>query len=197
MRKYLLAALAATTTVVATPALAQATGNAPGTGLRVEGIVGYDNARVPGVDSSGVTYGARVGYDFDAGGLVVGIDGEVTDSSTEECENGFEATGDEICAEFGRDLYVGGRVGARVGSNTLLYAGAGYTNARVNLDYDDGTAGGLDNFRLAEDLDGVRVSGGAEFGIGTNAFVRAEYRYSNYEQDIERHQVVGGFGFRF
>jgi outer membrane immunogenic protein len=197
MRKYLLAALAATTTVVSTPALAQTTGTAPGTGLRVEGIVGYDNARVPGVDSSGIVYGARVGYDFGAGGLVVGIEGEATDSSVEECENGFEATGDEICAEFGRDLYVGGRVGARVGSNTMVYGLAGYTNARVNLDFEDGTAGGLDDFRIAEDLDGVRVGAGAEFGIGTNAFVRAEYRYSNYEQDIERHQVVGSFGFRF
>ena len=197
MRKYLLAALAATTTVVATPALAQTTGNAPGTGLRVEGIVGYDNARVPGVDSSGIVYGARVGYDFDAGGLVVGIDGEITDSNVEECENGFEATGDEICAEFGRDLYVGGRLGARVGSNTLLYGSAGYTNARVNLNYEDGTNGSLNDFTLAEDLDGVRVGGGAEFGIGSNAFIRAEYRYSNYEQGFEKHQVVAGFGFRF
>jgi len=197
MRKYLLAALAAGTTLAATPALAQTTGNAPGTGLRVEGIIGYDNARVPGVDSSGIVYGARAGYDFDAGGLVVGIEGEITDSSVEECENGFEAATDEICAEFGRDLYVGGRVGGRVGSNTLLFATAGYTNARVNLNYEDGTNGTLDDFRLAEDLDGVRVGAGAEFAIGPSAFVRAEYRYSNYEQDIERHQVVGGFGFRF
>ena len=195
MRKYLLAAVAAT--AFATPALAQTTGNAPGTGLRIEGIVGYDNARVPGVDSSGVTYGARVGYDFNAGGLVLGIDGEVSDSSVEECENGFDTANDEICAEFGRDLYVGGRIGAPVGSNTLLYASAGYTNARVNLDYEDGTNGTLNDFRLTDDLDGVRVGAGAEFGIGSNAFVRAEYRYSNYEQDIERHQVVGGFGFRF
>ena len=195
MRKYLLAAVAAT--AFATPALAQTTGNAPGTGIRIEGIVGYDNARVPGVDSSGVTYGARVGYDFNAGGLVLGIDGEVSDSSVEECENGFDTANDEICAEFGRDLYVGGRIGAPVGSNTLLYASAGYTNARVNLDYEDGTNGTLNDFRLTDDLDGVRVGAGAEFGIGSNAFVRAEYRYSNYEQDIERHQVVGGFGIRF
>ncbi len=195
MRKYLLAALAAST--IATPAFAQTTGSAPGTGLRVEGIVGYDNARVPDLNSSGVVYGAGVGYDIDMGGAVLGVDAEITDSSVEECESGFNNANDEICAEFGRDLYIGGRVGARVGSNSLLYARAGYTNARVNLDYEDGLTVPGDDFSLAEDLDGVRVGAGAEFGIGPNSFIKAEYRYSNYEQDIERHQVVGGFGFRF
>jgi outer membrane immunogenic protein len=33
--------------------------------------------------------------------------------------------------------------------------------------------------------------------LGTNSFAKAEYRYSNYEQGVERHQVMGGFGFRF
>jgi outer membrane immunogenic protein len=33
--------------------------------------------------------------------------------------------------------------------------------------------------------------------IGSSAYIGAEYRYSNYEADISRHQVAGTLGFRF
>ena len=33
--------------------------------------------------------------------------------------------------------------------------------------------------------------------LGPNSFAKTEYRYSNYEQGFEKHQVVAGFGFRF
>ena len=44
---------------------------------------------------------------------------------------------------------------------------------------------------------GWRVGAGAEFALSRNTFVKAEYRYSNYEGSLSRNQVVGGFGFRF
>ena len=72
MRKYLLAALLAGT--FATPAMAQDT--APFSGVRVEGIVGYDTTDVEGEGSDGVTYGAQVGYDLQSGGALVGIEAE-------------------------------------------------------------------------------------------------------------------------
>ena len=97
----------------------------------------------------------------------------------------------------GRDLYVGGRVGSVVGGNTLLYAKAGYTNARVRVDYEDGTAGTVNDFTDRTNLDGVRAGAGAQFAIGSNAYLKTEYRYSNYQDGVDRHQVVGGLGFRF
>jgi outer membrane immunogenic protein len=96
---------------------------------------------------------------------------------------------------MGRDIYVGARVGTTVGANTLLYAKAGYTNARVRTTY-DGPGTALD-FDVGENLDGFRVGAGAEFALGPNSFLKTEYRYSNYEQDFAKHQVVAGFGFRF
>jgi outer membrane immunogenic protein len=45
--------------------------------------------------------------------------------------------------------------------------------------------------------DGIRAGAGLEYALGQNLFVKAEYRYSNYEAGVERNQVVGGFGFRF
>ena len=193
MRKYLLALFAAG--VAATPAMAQE--SAPFSGVRVEGIVGYDTTDVEDENSDGITYGAQVGYDIQSGNAVFGIEGEASDSTVDECVNDVDVVGDELCVQAGRDLYVGGRVGAVVGSNVLLYGKAGYSNARVALDYEDGTAGTALDFEEGENLDGVRVGGGAEIALGPNAYAKAEYRYSNYEQGFDRHQVVGGIGFRF
>ena len=43
----------------------------------------------------------------------------------------------------------------------------------------------------------MRVGAGIQYAIGRNAFVNAEYRYSNYEDGVSRNQVLGGFGVRF
>lgn len=197
MRKYLLAALVAGT--VATPALSQQVAPAaPFTGLRVEGIVGYDRGGTEDVDDSeGVVYGAGVGYDFQLGNLVAGIEGEVSDSTVDECSDAVIVAGDTLCAQVGRDLYVGGRVGSLVGPRTLLYAKAGYTNGRLATEYEDGIDGDAGDIELGEELDGARLGAGIEHAIGPNSFVKAEYRYSNYEQGFEKHQAVAGFGFRF
>ena len=193
MRKYLLAALLAGS--FATPAVAQ--DNAPFSGIRVEGIVGYDTTDVEDEGSDGVLYGAQVGYDFQSRGAVFGIEAEISDSTVDECVSGVDLPGDTLCAQLGRDLYVGGRIGAAVSDNILLYGKAGYTNGRVNLDYEDGTAGTAADFEVGENLDGVRVGAGLEFALGPNSYAKTEYRYSNYEQGFDRHQVVAGFGFRF
>ena len=54
MRKYVLCALLA---AAAAPAAAQEA--VPFSGVRVEGVVGYDAADVEGENSDGVTYGAQ------------------------------------------------------------------------------------------------------------------------------------------
>lgn len=193
MRKYLLAALCAGT--LATPAFAQDQGNL--SGFRVEGLVGYDRPSIADENADGVLYGMGVGYDFQSGNTVFGIEAEATDSTANERVAGFALPGDELRVRAGRDLYVGGRVGAVVSGGTLLYAKAGYTNARVRVDYEDGTAGTINDFTDRTNLDGVRAGAGAQFAIGTNAYLKTEYRYSNYQDGVDRHQVVGGFGFRF
>lgn len=193
MRKSLFAVALATAS--ATPALAQ--DPAPFSGVRVEGQVGYDRTDVEGENSDGVTYGAQVGYDVQRRGAVFGVEGEIADSTVDECVQDVDLVGDELCLAAGRDLYVGGRAGAAVSPNVLVYGKAGYTNARANLDYEDGTDGTTLDFEEGENLDGVRVGGGVEVALGPNSYAKTEYRYSNYEQGFDRHQVVAGFGFRF
>jgi outer membrane immunogenic protein len=192
MRKLIVVASLAAASL-ATPALAQDKG--PFTGIHVEGIAGWDRNHVQGGHSDGIVYGVGAGFDFQAGRALLGVEGEASDSSADQCLTGTIVATDRLCAKAGRDLYVGGRVGALVGASTLVYAKAGYTNARYAVNYTEPT--GVNNFNLHENLDGVRVGGGIEQAVGRNAYVKAEYRYSNYEQDVSRHQVVAGFGFRF
>lgn len=176
MKKIALALVALT---VAAPAYAQDA--TVFTGGHVSGVVGYDviDLNTAGLDNpSGVVFGANVGYDFQTGGAVIGLEGEVTDASSK-----IEVANVTV-ASAARDLYVGARLGF-VAGRTLVYAKAGYTNARI-----ESIAGNAN-------ADGVRVGAGAEMRLGANLFGKVEYRYSNYEAEVERHQVVAGVGFRF
>jgi outer membrane immunogenic protein len=187
------AALAAT--AFAVPAMAQdatASSDTPFSGPRVEGLVGWDRVQNRGHDS-GVAYGIGAGYDWQSGGMVFGAEVEAADSSTKRCAGARTPANPRICARSGRDLYVGGRVGTVLGDRTLLYAKAGYDNSRIKASFDDGTS----KLHDGRNLDGVRLGAGAEYKLGRNTYVKAEYRYTNAEDHWSRQQVVGGVGFRF
>ena len=191
MRNLVLASLLAT--AFATPALAQGA-DAPFTGPRVEALVGWDRVQGSGDKSDDVGYGVAAGYDVQAGGAVIGGEVEYSDSNNKACVGSTTVADPRLCLKAGRDLYVGGRVGTAIGASTLLYAKAGYTNADAKFTGDDGTGQvTLDKTHL----DGVRVGAGIEHKVGSNAYVKSEYRYSNYESGVERHQVLAGVGYRF
>lgn len=214
MRKIATAllSLGALTAATAVPAHAQEV-NPTFTGPRVEGLVGYDTVRSGDSSSSsdesadGLLYGGAVGFDFGVGGAVFGIDAEIT-GSTGEVTIPFAPTS-VLTSRTGRDIYVGARGGALVTPATLVYAKAGYTNARLNASFSNSNAVVTGNY----DLDGYRLGAGVEQAVGRNTFAKIEYRYSNYDNatlrdssganvgnlgiDTDRHQVVVGFGLRF
>lgn len=181
-------ALAAAT---ATPALAQ---DGDFTGPHAEVVAGWDHVSADGEGQSGFTYGGSIGYDYQIGSLVVGVSGEVTGSTTDRSFHDVATAGDTLKSEAGRDYYAGGRIGYVVMPQTLVYGSVGYTNARVNYDYNTGTNVG--NFERHDDLDGIRLGAGIERDFGP-FLGKIEYRYSNYEQDFSRHQVLAGLGVRF
>ena len=198
MRRLLVGALLtggmAAAAAVATPALAQA--DTAFSGPRVEGVVGWYRPKASGEHQDGVAAGVGAGYDFRSGGAVFGVEGEATASTAKDCTHDVVVTCDKLCLKAKRDLYVGGRVGAVVAPKTLLYAKAGYSNARFSADYKDGGTGAT-NSSSASNLDGVRVGGGVEHELGSKSYVKAEYRYTNYEKGAERHQLLAGVGVRF
>lgn len=219
--KKLIVCLATGGVLASVPALAQET--APTfSGPRVEAIIGYDKSRAgSSVDSDsvvdrnesmdGLLYGVGVGYDVDLGNVVVGAEGEFTDSTAKQkFGNGDFAGFGSGNIKTNRDLYVGGRVGMKVAPTTLVYAKAGYTNGRFGAYSTDGETA----FREKFDVDGYRVGAGVEQAVSSNTFAKLEYRYSKYSKgevdfgddgsesgrfdvDLDRHQVVAAVGMRF
>ena len=206
---------------IAAPAMAQSAIDGPFTGPRVELTTGYDNVSA-GSDSDsdianddqsidGLLYGVGVGYDFNAGGVVLGIEGEYSGStaSVDYNNDGGVNTFGFGRVDTGRDLYVGARAGILADPQTLVYVKGGYTNAQLNLQANDGTPS-LDR---SYELDGFRVGAGVERAFTPNTFGKLEYRYSNYSSadfgtdnsvlvddfrvDTDRHQVAVSVGYRF
>ena len=205
---------------VGTPAMAQDSSNFDG--FRLEALAGYDVSQAGSTvdddseadnDQSidGVAYGIGAGYDFDAGGVVLGVEAEYAGSTgATDFETGdFEDIGIGN-VEAGRDLYVGARAGVKASDDLLVYAKGGYTNATYNFRSRDGET----EFETDLDADGYRLGAGAEYALSGNTFAKIEYRYSNYsdaeidfendtpdievgEIDLDRHPVMAGFGMRF
>jgi outer membrane immunogenic protein len=189
----------------------------------VAGVGGYDKNQAGSttdndVDDSddqsaeGVVWGGAVGYDMDLGTMVVGAEAELTESTADtKSLDGDPETFGLGSVEAGRDIYVGARAGFKATPNTLLYGKVGYTNARYGF---LGTDGEVEDEQHL-DVDGWRAGAGVEQKIGSNAFAKLEYRYSNYsnaevdfepegipdtdpvEVDLDRHQVMAGVGWRF
>ncbi|MCX7285058.1 MAG: outer membrane beta-barrel protein [Novosphingobium sp.] len=222
--KNIIAILAAGTALAATPAFAQdATPAEAFSGFRAEALIGYDHHRSGSsedVDTDrdlkqsidGVTYGGAVGYDMAVGSnLVVGAEAEITESSAGWDNNNSKPNVFNLGrVDAGRQYYLGGRVGYAMSPATMVYVKGGYSNQRYNLQGTDGTT----NLRQRLDTDGYRVGAGVEQKLGTNAYVKLEYGYNNYNRgefdfngdtpdssrfdiDTDRHQVMVGAGLRF
>jgi len=117
----------------------------------------------------GFVYGGAIGYDLQSGSVVYGIEGEISDTTA--------GPG----AIIGRDLYIGGRLGYALSPKALLYVKAGYDNFRV----------------FGTNLDGVRVGAGLEYNVSDSIFLRGEYRYTDSQFGIDRHQAIAAVGFKF
>ena len=180
--------------LAAVPVSAQtvAAADAAFTGPRVEAHVGYDrlgtNNTTGNID--GVTYGVGVGYDHAFGGAVVGVE---VNAALSSIDDDATTAGSTFGVKAKRDLDASVRVGAVVGSRALIYGKVGYANSRFRATLVDATG----TVRASDNLEGVRAGVGVEYALGTNSFAKAEYRYTNYEQGVDRNQALIGVGFRF
>ncbi|WP_112380978.1 outer membrane protein [Sphingomonas carotinifaciens] len=218
MRKIAVALLVAGS-AVATPALAQSGVNPIFTGPRVEGTLGWDHVGAgssvdndnDGSDQNidGLLYGGGIGYDFAAGGALLGVEGEITGSTAKSDRRAYDDQFGFGRVKTGRDLYVGARAGIMADPATLIYVKGGYTNLKLNVLAGNTNTQTDTGFKL----DGWRLGAGAERAISGNTYAKLEYRYSNYNRgqidyatgatsarfdvDTDRHQVVASYGIRF
>jgi outer membrane immunogenic protein len=198
MRLLIASALLASA-AIATPAFAQdAPASAPEgkefQGFKILAVTGIDHVTSDFDNETGLTYGGVVGYDYQAGKAVFGVEGEIDGSTAKNCTNNIATPGDRGCIKAGRDLYAGVRAGVVVGNKALLYVKGGYANGRITGTY---TAGATTS-KYGYNSDGWRVGTGVELPVAKNMLVRAEYRYTNYtDTSLARHQGVVGFGVKF
>jgi outer membrane immunogenic protein len=176
-------------------------------GLSIEADDGVDSGSLEG-DESGLVYGVEAGYDFAIGtsGLTVGPLVGISFSNTERCEEVFG--NDRACGELKRDVEAGVRAGGPLGSRGFFYAKVSYVNGKAEGRYTNADDPSL-NGAASVKRDGLRFGAGIEYALGGPAYAKVEYRFTAYkgyeafvegfdvDLDIDRHQVLGGVGFRF
>jgi outer membrane immunogenic protein len=93
---------------------------------------------------------------------------------------GAEATVDNVFDR--RDLGVAGRIGYTLNDNALLYGKVGYANWRQVRNVD---------------TEGLRLGGGLEVNLAGPVYAKAEYRYTDFEGSVGKHDGLVGVGLRF
>ena len=92
---------------------------------------------------------------------------------------GAEATAANV---FDRaDLGAAARLGYVLNENVLAYTRVGYSNLDLG----------------ARSADGLTVGGGLEVNVAGPVFIKAEYRYTDFEGNLGRHGGLAGIGIHF
>ena len=194
----LLAATGATAVLVAFSSPAAAQSREAFTGPRVEVTGGYDTTSIDAPAAGApdsveqARIGGAIGYDLPLGtawtlGAEVGIGGTFGDGRR------FNVGATRYEVDQGRDIDASLRPGYKLSDRTLLFAKAGWANSR----YTGRVAMGTTSITESTDEDGVRFGAGIEQMLTGNIYAKAEYRFTTYGDDVERHQALAGVGFRF
>lgn len=123
------------------------------------------------------------GYDLSIGNdLILGVFGDFTFG---EMDDRFTTSGGvDIRSSYDDVWAIGGRIGYVVAKDTMLYGTIGYTQADFHASNTDGT--------LQDDLDGYFVGAGLDRKICDSLFLKAEYRYSDYDNTSTFETTGGG-----
>ena len=168
--KKLIALAALATAALASPAMAS-----DFAGPRIEVTAGADDV-TGGVDPTDVTYGSVLGYDLQVGKVVIGVDATAA--------NVFDRA----------DLGAAARLGYTLNKNVLAYTRVGYANLERPQTCNNARPAVC---RATANLEGVTVGGGLEVKLIGSTFVKAEYRYTDFDGTVGRHGGLVGFGLRF
>jgi outer membrane immunogenic protein len=183
--------------VASSPAFAK--DDARFTGVRVEVNSGYDSIRYDdGIAATpntldSIRIGGAVGYDLPIGKVMtIGVEAGGGYSISGKVSGQAGSTAYRLTGGFDLDASV--RVGARVAPSTLLFAKGGYARSEFRLRT---TVGGAAGSTVSDAEDGWRVGAGVEQSLGDHLYAKAEYRYTDYGDDVSRHQAIIGLGYRF
>jgi len=170
-----------------------------------------------GSDNDGFLIGGHVGYNFQFGQFVAGIEGDLEWADLNGNDNSFaltNAAGQTFLINSGLGLDWQGSIRARLGyafDRVLVYATGGFAFAGLN----DSNNFNLVNpfFTNGDDtVSGWTLGAGVEYAFTNNLTTRIEYRYTSYDHsgtnvfddaslnrgnDLDFHTVRVGVSYKF
>jgi len=154
------------------------------TGLYVGGFAGYgwstDEFSAAGlgslsIDGNGFEGGVRAGYDYDLGGVVLGVFGDIAASN-------IAATlalggGSSVTSTVDRIGTIQAKLGVPVSDTLLVYAHGGYAYGHASEDI---SAGGAHIGSLDENHNGWTIGAGLQVALTHNISLTGEYSYYDF-----------------
>jgi outer membrane immunogenic protein len=163
---------------------------------------GFDDGFDGGKD--GINGGGQIGYLFQTGSFVFGIEGAFLAADFEDIfDNDFEDSIDGSHRnEFRHNIdfiaTVSGRIGWAAWDRALLYAKGGWAGADLNVEFNDRFEGVDDevghdfNDDDGDFISGFNVGGGIDYAITDNFIIGAEYTFMKFDDaDFSFDDVVG------
>lgn len=136
------------------------------------------------IDGGGITVIARFGLDTDISeGAFIGLGLGVGDSGAKECSG-------LACAYGGREILAEVRVGGKNKNDLKYYAIAGYSNQKLSGEYAGAEV-------LSYTTGGITGGLGVEMPLGSKAFTRLEFRYTDYGEDGHSTSIMPTIGLKF
>ena len=151
-------------------------------GLAQLGLLGGGTLAVGSGNVNGVLYGGQLGYNWQIGGWVVGIEGSIS---------GADIDGSAAClatipcsSKTNMIATVTGRIGGlMIGSNLLGYVKGGWAWKDTDYDLNFSTAGASIVASASETRSGYVVGAGFEYNFSPNWTGFIEYNYMDFGRD--------------
>lgn len=145
-----------------------------------------------GSNPSGVIGGMQLGYNFQNGPWVFGVEALFDLSSVQaQHKSSFGAADDQFTTEFRSFLMATGRIGY-AWSNWLAYVKGGYALAQVRASVNDGVAPVTGSGSDTQWRSGPTIGGGFEYAFTRQLSLGVEYDYIRL--DSGGYQLGGGTG---
>lgn len=176
-------------------------------GFRAEGNIGWDKFQSQGTNNEKLGYGGQAGFDgVIADKVVVGPEVSYWHPNKGRTVNStlFAGGRSRLDQRSGDEWGAAVRVGVLAAPNLLVYGKGGYASNYQVQTVTVTTPTGVIGTRDRDHVSGYQVGGGLEYtlggrfaGLGSGAYVSAQYVYSNYDNNTSRQRAMAGFGIRF
>jgi outer membrane immunogenic protein len=134
-------------------------------------------------NTSGVVGGGLIGYNYQIGQFVLGVEGDLTGSSNQGRFTTANGIG-SVNTQYGFGAGIRGRLGYAF-DRTLVYATGGWAYEDISHTYNYWAGGALRNPNSNTGRSGYTVGGGVEYAFNYNWSARLEYRWSDYGKFVQ------------